>query len=198
MRETDELRWSALMASAQAGNREDYRALLHELGEVIQQFLCSRFGRSHFTEDCVQEALVAIHRARHTYDPRRPFRPWMFAIVRHRTIDYLRKQRTVEKATDRYSQDQQALAQTFSLPEDGEDEYGAGLLQQLPRQHREILVMTKVIGYSIAETADRLGISQSAVKVRVHRAIHKLRHLLQDDPADSKRGYGQEAGSAPV
>jgi RNA polymerase sigma-70 factor (ECF subfamily) len=198
MRETDERRWSALMVSAQSGNQEDYRTLLQELGEVVHQFLCSRFGQHHFIEDCVQESLLAIHRARHTYDPKRPFRPWMFAIVRHKTIDILRKQRTRDEAADRYTRDKRTLAQTGSPPENGEGAFDNGLLQQLPRQHREILVMTKVIGYSIAETADRLSISQSAVKVRVHRAVGKLRHLLQEDTVRLEQRYPQEADSAPA
>ena len=181
MRESDENRWSALMVSAQAGNQDDYQALLEELGDVVHRFLCSRFGHHHFIEDCVQEALVAVHQARHTYNPRHPFRPWLFAIVRHKTIDILRKQRTREKATDQYTREQQVLSQPFDTPEAGDGMLENGLLDKLPDQQREILVLTKVIGYSIAETAGKLGISQSAVKVRVHRAIRKLRQLLEED-----------------
>lgn len=188
MRESEESRWSALMVSAQAGNQDDYRILLEELGEVVHRFLCSRFGHHHFIEDCVQEALVAVHQARHTYDPRRAFRPWLFAIVRHKTIDILRKQRTREKATDQYTREQEVLAQSVEKPEDSHKMPEEGLLARLPEQHREILVLTKVIGYSIAETAGKLGISQSATKVRVHRAIHKLRRLLDEDASK-----GQEA-----
>ncbi len=77
------------MVNAQAGNESDYRQLLKELAIVIQKFLRSRFGDHHFIEDWVQEALIAVHQARHTYDPQRPFRPWLFAIVRHKAIDNL-------------------------------------------------------------------------------------------------------------
>ena len=187
MRESDENRWSALMVSAQAGNQDDYRVLLQELGEAVHAFLCSRFGRHHFIEDCVQEALLAVHRARHTYDPSRPFRPWLFAIVRHKTIDILRRQRNREEATDQYTRDQMVLSQTTGAPEAGGGMPGDGLLARLPEKHREILVLTKIIGYSIAETSGKLGISQGAAKVRVHRAIHKLRQLMEEDAA---RGNG--------
>ena len=189
MRESDESRWSALMVSAQAGNQEDYRVLLKELSDVVHRFLCSRFGNHHFIEDCVQEALVAIHNARHTYDPQRPFRPWLFAIVRHKTIDILRKQRTREKVADQYTREQEVLAQSPGTPYPGEGMPEDGLLEQLPEQHREILVLTKVIGYSIAETASKLGISQSATKVRVHRAVHKLRQLLEEDAANGREVF---------
>lgn len=189
MRESDESRWSALMVSAQAGNQGDYRILLQELGDVVHRFLCSRFGRHHFIEDCVQEALVAVHNARHTYDPQRPFRPWLFAIVRHKTIDILRKQRTREQTTDQYTRDQEVLSQTVETPYEAIEMPENGLLEQLSEQHREILVLTKIIGYSIAETAGKLGISQSAAKVRVHRAIHKLRRLLEEDASNGREVF---------
>ena len=189
MRESDESRWSALMVSAQAGNQDDYRALLQELGDVVHRFLCSRFGRHHFIEDCVQEALMAVHNARHTYDPRRPFRPWLFTIVRHKTIDILRKQRTRQNASDQYTREQQVLSQTAETHDAGNAMAADGLLEQLPEQHREILVLTKIIGYSIAETAGKLGISQSAAKVRVHRAIHKLRQLMEDEASNGYEVY---------
>lgn len=181
MRHDDEHRWSSLMVAAQAGNESDYRQLLGELAGVIHNFLRSRFGNHHFVEDCVQEALIAVHQARHTYDPRRAFRPWLFAIVRNRTIDILRQRRTREKVHDRFQKEQEILSQPGQQDfERGEFAEGR-LLELLPVQHREVLVLTKVIGFSVAETAERLGISEGAVKVRVHRAIRKLRRLLETD-----------------
>ena len=181
MRESDEHRWSALMVNAQAGNESDYRQLLKELAIVIQKFLRSRFGYHHFVEDCVQEALIAVHQARHTYDPQRPFRPWLFAIVRHKAIDYLRKQRTREKVIDHYKSEQEVLSQPGNQSS-SDIEFSEGrLLASLSTQHREVLVLTKIIGYSIAEAAEKLGISESAVKVRVHRAIRRLQQLLARD-----------------
>jgi RNA polymerase sigma-70 factor (ECF subfamily) len=181
MQVSDEHRWSALMVNAQAGDESDYRQLLKELASVIQRFLRSRFGDHHFIEDCVQEALIAVHQARHTYDPQRPFRPWLFAIVRHKAIDTLRKQRTREKVVDRYKSEQDILLQA-GHQSSSEVELSEGrLLASLSTQHREVLVLTKVIGYSIAETAEKLGISESAVKVRVHRAIRRLQQSLARD-----------------
>ena len=181
MHESDEHRWSLLMVSAQAGNQTDYQQLLQELAGVIQKFLRSRFGHFPFIEDCVQEILIAIHRARHTYDPKRPFRPWMFAIVRNKAIDYLRRQRTREKAYDHYQREQEILSQPGGRSLPHSDLAEGRLLELLSEQHREILLMTKIIGFSIAETAEKLEISESAVKVRVHRAIRKLRQLLEHD-----------------
>jgi RNA polymerase sigma-70 factor (ECF subfamily) len=170
-----------LMVSAQAGDESDYRQLLKELATAIQKFLWSRFGHYPFIEDCVQEALIAVHQARHTYDPKRPFRPWLFAIVRNKTIDFLRRQRTREKAFDHYRREQEILSQPGRQSVFQSEISEGRLLELLSEQHKEVLVLTKIIGFSIAETAEKLGISESAVKVRVHRAIRKLRQLLEKD-----------------
>jgi len=181
MQESDEHRWSLLMVSAQAGNESDYRQLLKELAEVISKFLWSRFGHHHFIEDCVQESLIGIHQARHTYDPKRPFRPWLFAIVRNKAIDFLRKNRTMVKAHEHFQREQEILSQPSSQSVSLCEITEGRLLESLSIQHREVLVLTKIIGFSIAETAERLGISESAVKVRVHRAVRKLQQQLERD-----------------
>jgi RNA polymerase sigma-70 factor (ECF subfamily) len=181
MQESDEHRWSMLMVGAQAGNESDYHQLLTEVGAVINRFLQSRFGNHHFIEDCVQESLIAVHQARHTYDPRRPFRPWLFAIVRNKAIDFLRRQRTRARTQEDFQREQDTLSQPGGHGVAGSDVSEGRLLSLLPEQHREVLVLTKIIGFTIAETAERLEISESAVKVRVHRAVRKLRQLLERD-----------------
>ena len=55
------------------------------------------------------------------------------------------------------------------------------MLDSLSEQHREVLVLTKIIGFSVAETAEKLSISESLVKVRVHRAINKLKKMMEAD-----------------
>ena len=169
------------MVSAQSGNESDYQQLLGELADVVQRFLRSRFGNRPIIEDCVQEALIAIHQARHTYNPKRPFRPWLFAIVRNRTIDTLRKQKQRDNVAENYKREQEVLAQSNGQMAYPNEIAEGPLFRSLSSQHREVLVLTKVIGFSIAETAQKLHISESAVKVRVHRAIGKLRKLMKED-----------------
>ncbi len=181
MRESDEKRWSALMVSAQSGNESDYRQLLGELAVVVQRFLRSRFGNHHFTEDCVQECLISIHQARHSYDPRRPFRPWLFAIVRNKAIDTLRKEKRRDNVAEQYQREQKILAQPGRQSAAAEEFADGQIFRSLSASHREVLILTKVIGLSIAETAEKLHISKSAAKVRVHRALGKLRQLMAKD-----------------
>lgn len=171
------------MVSAQSGNESDYRQLLAELAKAVQGFLRSRFGDRPVIEDCVQEALIAIHKARHTYNPNRPFRPWLFAIVRNRAIDTLRKQRQRDDVAERYQREQEVLQQPGGQPVSPGELAEVPLFRSLSSQHREVLVLTKIIGFSIAETAQKLRISESAVKVRVHRAVGKLKKIMQEESA---------------
>jgi len=179
--ESDERAWADLMVSAQAGNESDYRRLLTELTNVIYNFLRSRFGNHHFIEDCVQESLIAIHQARHTYDRRRPFRPWLFAIVRHKAIDTLRKHNTRQKITGQYKGEQETLSQTGQQSDVESEIIRGSLLDSLSKEYQDVLVLTKIMGFSVAETAEKLGISRSLVKVRVHRAIRKLAQSMEAD-----------------
>ena len=178
---SDELRWAALMSSAQNGHEADYRLLLKELSNVIDRYLRSRFGHHHFTEDCVQDTLVAIHQARHTYDKNRLFRPWLFAIVRHKAIDTLRRQNSQQNIMDRHREEQLIHAQT-TAPDRLENDLVQGqLIGSLPTAQREALTLTKINGFSTAEAAAQLSISESALKVRVHRAIGRLKRLVEVD-----------------
>jgi RNA polymerase sigma-70 factor, ECF subfamily len=187
---TDDARWTALMVDAQAGDENQYRLLLSELSRVIHRYLKSRIGQLHIVEDCVQESLIAIHRARHTFDPTRRFRPWMFAIVRNKTIDMLRRHRSnqptpikeLDIGTQNTSSNEFDIeAQTTSALDDS---MAAGeLLRCLSAEYRQAITLTKIIGMSNAEAAGQLSISESAMKVRVHRAIHQLKRLLEADVA---------------
>lgn len=173
-RAEDEARWSGWLALAQAGDGEAYGLLLDELAGVIRAYLISRFGRLNILDDCVQECLLALHQARHTFEPGRPFRPWLFAIVRNRTIDQLRRAPR-ETSTTEVGTTIEDIA--YEGVEAG-DEIDTGiLLGRLSHNLRETLILTKIMGYSTRECADRQGVSESVVKVRVHRGLRKLRAL---------------------
>ena len=172
----DDARWSALMVSAQAGHEADYRQLLGEISTVLVGYLTHRIGGQGFVEDCVQEVLIAVHQARHTYDPARRFRPWLFAIARHKAIDMMRagNRRPVEESLEGGGHDM------VDVRSDAESHLiGGQLLKSLAEPFREAVTLTKLHGLSSAEAASQLSISESALKVRVHRGITRLRKLLE-------------------
>jgi RNA polymerase sigma-70 factor (ECF subfamily) len=130
-----------------------------------------------FAEDCVQECLLAIHTGRHTYDPQRPFRPWFFTIVRNKTVDLLRRSYAGEQDSRALAADD--LSAEAILPE---DMLSAGeILTKLKPSFRSALTLTKIFGYSLAEAAARSGISESAMKSRVSRAVRAAEVLLNEE-----------------
>jgi RNA polymerase sigma-70 factor (ECF subfamily) len=164
---------------------------MSELGGVIEGYLRSRFGATSFLEDCVQESLLAVHRARASYDPRRPFRAWLFAIVRHKAIDQLRRQ----ESRSRFEGDERdggaGIAARASDPGDRMD--AAVLLEGLPPKYREALTLTKLEGLSLEDAAQRAGTTASAMKTRVHRAVRAVRTALESDgDGDGDGGTPQE------
>lgn len=172
----DEARWSALMASAQSGEEGDYRQLLSELSQVVSSYLKARMGGYDFIEDCVQEILIAVHEGRHTYQPSRKFRPWLFAIVRHKTIDAIRRQKSRSRVGELGVLDLESIPVVDNV----DVSLTSGrLLAALPKPQRDAIMLTKIVGLSNAEAAAELLISKTAVKVRVHRGIASLRDMME-------------------
>jgi len=164
---------SVLMERAQRGDREAYGALLMDITPALASFLRQRIVDPHEREDVVQDTLMALHRARHTYDPSRPFEPWLFSIARHVLVDHFRR-RGVRAARE-------VLVDV--LPERGEDDGGEAprlekALDRLPAAQREAFEMLKLEGLSVAAAAARAGTTTGALKVRAHRAYRALRALL--------------------
>lgn len=176
--DADERRWSEYMAAAHRGDSRLYERLLHELASVIAAYVRSRFGTVFYTEDCVQECLLAIHNARHTYDPSRPFRPWLFAIVRNKTVDLLRRSYASNRIPSGSGGSQAVASDPPAEIEAGE------ILTSLKPEFRNALTLTKIIGYSINEAAQRSGISETAMKSRVSRAIRAAELLLREERCD--------------
>lgn len=180
-REAQERAWSRLMAAAQDGDRAAYGRLLTEITPFVRVLCRRRLADPHACEDAVQDVLLCVHRVRQTYDPRRPFTPWLAAITARRTIDAVRRRSRVA-AMERSDQ---AAYETFADPrankvlEAGEDqETAAALLERLPPGQRQALELVKLKELSLAEAAAISGQSVGALKVNVHRAIKALRLRL--------------------
>ncbi|MHC4165260.1 MAG: RNA polymerase sigma factor [Planctomycetota bacterium] len=176
-RAEEETRWSQWMVRANAGDSAAYERLLEEIGGIMEQYLRRRFGESDFIEDCVQECLLAIHRARATYDPGRRFRPWMFTIVRHKAIDMLRRRGTRQRheAPGGGAEPMAPVADPAATLQVAE------ALRGLAPEYRDALLMTKFEGRSLEEAARQAGVSVTAMKSRVHRGIRQVRRILAQE-----------------
>jgi RNA polymerase sigma factor (sigma-70 family) len=174
-------RLSELMRAAQDGDPLAYETLLTEVAAIVRDFVHKRLQNIESQEEVVQDTLLCIHRDRHTYDPGRPFRPWMYAITRHRLSDHLEKQQRrsrIEVLSDVEAEDPastNASARELQAP---------GILRhalaQLSKAQREIIQMLKLDGLSVAEISARTGLTASTVKVTAHRGYKRLRALIGD------------------
>lgn len=163
-----------LMERAQAGDREAFHALFREAGPLITRFLRRRLPDREETDDICQEALLAVYRSRHTYQPGRSFEPWLFAIVRNVSAEYLRRKRVqlgwpeaLDEAPEVSGQSDSSLA--LELNE---------ALETLSPNQREALSLTHLLGLSLAEASRRAGTTIGSMKVRIHRARQSLRRSL--------------------
>lgn len=175
-------RLSSLMARAQDGDRSAYATLLAEVATLLAQFARKRVRQPEACEEIVQDTLLAIHRDRHTYDPARPFRPWMYAIARHRLFDHLDRQRRWRNTELLTHAGLEELAQEDPGIADQLSSALRRALSSLSHTQQQVIGMLKFEGRSVAEISQRTGLSVSTVKVTAHRGYKKLRALLEEKP----------------
>lgn len=182
MTAAEETRAADLMRSAQAGDQIAYAELLALLTGATKRVARGRVGNVAWLDDVVQETLLSVHRARHTWDPSRPFGPWFRAIVAHRTVDVYRRERRVssrEQGDDALDAVAQPVAgDGFDAREDVDMAAVRAALGALPARQRDIVEGLKLRDESVKGLAARHGMSESAVKVMAHRGYKRLRALL--------------------
>lgn len=178
-REAREARWSALMAAAQAGDAKAYETLLRECLPLLRAICRTRLRGAAEVEDAVQDALLTLHRVRHTYDPARPFRPWLAAIAERRALDQGRRRgraaaREVEiEAASAVEAPHHPVEAELDARRAAADLRRA--VEDLPAAQRTALGLTKIETLSLAEASARSGMSVGALKVATHRALRSLR-----------------------
>jgi RNA polymerase sigma-70 factor (ECF subfamily) len=183
------------MAAAQNGDAAAYTALLTAILPLLRGFVRSRGVAGSEVEDVVQEILILIHRARHTWRADRPFDPWMWAIARNASTDALRRlarerarrdptqdpfgdAAPAPRTSERASADPEALLAARELAPPL-----AAALAALPDAQREAVELLYIEQLSVAEAAARAGVSASALKVRAHRGSRALRKALRAETA---------------
>jgi RNA polymerase sigma-70 factor (ECF subfamily) len=164
----------AWMVRAQAGDQQAYRRLLEDVRDGLGGFLGRRLADPDDVADVLQETLLAVHRARHTYDPARPFGPWLLAIARHALVDHVR--RASRRGAREVSEDL-LPRHAMAAEAEGSPDLGAALAR-LPPAQREAFEMLKLDGLSVRVAAERAGTTPGALKVRAHRAYKALQALL--------------------
>jgi RNA polymerase sigma-70 factor (ECF subfamily) len=174
-----ERRLKSLMLAARAGDGAAYRTLLRELAAHLRAYYRRRLGsqRSADAEDLVQETLIAVHRKGGTYDEAQPFTPWLYAIARYKLIDQFRRNKDDKVSLE----DADALVSSADFDAALASRDVERLLDKLPRRSRDLVRSVKVEGLSTREAASRASMSESAVKVAVHRAMRALSAMLNGE-----------------
>jgi len=172
--------WGILMAAAQDGDGAAYGRLLSEITPVLRRVFRRRWGDAD-CEDIVQEVLISLHRVRHTYDPGRPFMPWLMAIAQYRAADAARKvaRRSVHERPE--------WSFEFGLPDvaaeeqqdpPGDPQLLRRAIANLPDGQRHAVELLKLKEHSLKEAAAETGMTVGALKVAVHRGLKALRAAM--------------------
>lgn len=161
-----------------AGDGGAYADFLNTLSPILRYIIRRKISITD-SEDVLQEVLISIHKARHTYDGQRPLMPWIMAITHFRVMDFLRKaykdMRYSKVDIDNYADDLQDVTQTIE-----DDESVNDILNGLGHREHKILSLLHIQGYTAKEIGLQMSMKESAVKVAAHRAIKKIREKLSN------------------
>ena len=163
------------MRAALVGDELLYRRLLEEIGRAVRRQARGAFSRARVgdadIEDVVQETLLAIHLKRQTWDGGAKLAPWVNAIARHKIIDALRR-----RGVRRHEpiEDFEAV-----LPAPPAGRSAPALRRRtldgpLSPRAKDIVKSISLEGQSISATAERLAMTEVAVRVALHRALKSL------------------------
>ncbi|MBR0664680.1 sigma-70 family RNA polymerase sigma factor [Roseomonas hellenica] len=178
-REARDMRWSALMVAVQSGDERAYDRLLREILPLLRGIALARLRDAAEAEDAIQDALLTLHRVRATYDPARPFTPWMAAIAERRALDRGRSR-------GRRAAREVKVEAAEHIPSPAAPEAERGLARAelraaigaLPVSQQTALKLAKIEELSLMEASARSGLSVGALKVATHRAMRNLRKRL--------------------
>jgi RNA polymerase sigma-70 factor (ECF subfamily) len=173
------------MVRAQDGDQLAYARLLKAIVPIIRGMVRRKIYQDDaFVEDVVQDVLLTVHRVRHTYDPARPFLPWLAAIVSARAIDALRARG--RRQGWEVSDEEAMFAHPDGSAAEAADNLAAhqqldSLLSRLPDRQRRMVEMVHLRELSLAEAATASSMTLSAVKSLLHRAFTTLRRDRNTD-----------------
>ena len=174
-------RLSDLLVRGLAGDASTYHAFLKELSAHLRAFLKGRLTRlPDEVEDLVQETLLAVHNQRHTYDSAQPLTAWVHAIARYKLVDLLRRRAAQDALNDPLDDELAVFAESDTEAADARRDL-AKLLERLPDGQRLPILHMKLEGLSVTEAARRTGMSESAIKVGVHRGLKALAAMIRSD-----------------
>ena len=169
-----ELRLRGLMLQGLDGDAAAYHQFLKALSAHLRAYFRKRlFQRTDEVEDIVQDTLIAVHNQRHTYRADQPLTAWVHAIARYKLIDLLRARASGESLNVPLDDELALFAASDTEAREAKKDLDT-LLAGLPDRQRLPIVHVKIEGLSVVEAAQRTGMSESAIKIGVHRGLKAL------------------------
>ena len=172
------------MAAYQAGDELAFERLYSALAGPVVGYLRSLTRDAARAEDLLQETFFNVHRARHTWDPSRSAKAWIYAIAHN---VFLMSARSAKRKGGREQQADELPE--VPIPPDVEvlaDRQAIRrALAELPADRREAVVLHHVVGLSFREVGSVQGVTTMAAKLRAHRGMVELRTLLGGHRRDS-------------
>lgn len=170
--------WEAAMAASLAGDAAAYRRLLGEAGRWLRRYFARRLS-PELVDDAVQEALTALHLKRATFEPGRPFLPWLAAIARFKGVDCMRasgrhRGEELDESVHGVASHESASLSGIVM---------ASLFERLRRPQAEAIRLVKLQGFSVREAAAMTGQSEALVKVNIHRGLTALKAFFGESEA---------------
>lgn len=183
---SDDGRLAALVVAAQEGDQRAYQAALRGCVPLAAAVARRRGVPPDRVDDVVQDVLLAVHRALATYDPSRPFLPWLHAIAERRSIDALRLRgrvgsREVHDPIAYEAEADLAIAADIALIRQQDAGRLRAAIQKLPPGQRQAVEILGLQEHSLDEAAGETGRNKVALKVNLHRALRALRKILEDE-----------------
>jgi len=178
---SSEERLRVLLMQGLTGDGTAYHMFLKELSAHLRAFFRRRLSNlPDEVEDLVQESLLAVHNQRHTYDATQPLTAWAHAIARYKMVDLLRRRGVREALQVPLDEESELLTEADNDAGNARHDV-MSLLAQLPERQRLPIQHVKLEGLSVLETARLTGMSESAIKVGVHRGLKALAARIRNE-----------------
>jgi RNA polymerase sigma-70 factor, ECF subfamily len=168
-----------LVLETDQGQKASYRTLLERLTPFVRRngsALFARYGQTDMAEDITQEVLLAIHLKLHTYDRELSFLAWVRAVMKHKIVDALRRNKINPIAIEDLEYWEPVAVENTEIQAVRQDLQK--LLDNLKPPAGEIIYALKVEGVSVQELAIQHNTSESNIKVIIHRGLQKLSAMI--------------------
>ena len=176
-----------LVRRAQDGNQGAFSKLMDLYRERIYRLIYHMVGSLDDSHDLCQETFVRAYRALNTFDPQRPFKPWIYRIANNVILDHFRQKKVrptlaepnPEQPFEETAPDLNAEEPLMALVSEETRDRVWSAIQALPENYKNVVLHRYVDDLSYAEIAETLGLTVQNVMMRMSRARQILRERLQ-------------------